>query len=263
MKFIQYNNSSVRYLTFGKGEKLLIAIHGFADAGAAMFEILEDAIGAQYTIYAFDMPYHQKTVWEGDSYSKKDISHIIKTILDKSNHSRFTLMGYSMGGRIALGLLEEYIGQLDKLYLVGSDGLPEGKIIHAHMMPLWIRKGLAKMVRNPNWLLRLSQRLYKWGLLSSLAANFIKKNLADEFNRNRLLNTWISLYEFIIPTRKTKNLIRQHQLPVEMVMGTRDTVILEAYGRRFAKNLPNARLHLLDSSHRLVNEKLGELLRGL
>ncbi len=140
LTFLTYKNSSVRYLSFGNGDKLLIALHGFADNGAAMFPILESVLGEQYTVYAIDLPYHQETIWKEKYYSKKDMAALIQMILDKANKTRFELMGYSMGGRIALGLLPLFANQLDRLFLLASDGLPEGKIIHAHIMPLWFRK---------------------------------------------------------------------------------------------------------------------------
>ena len=51
-------------------------------------------------------------------------------------------------------------------------------------------------------------------------------------------------------------------IPVHLIFGRYDAIIPFERGESFVRELPNAKLHLLDEGHRLVNDKLCELMKS-
>src|SRR5215204_1593318 len=102
--YIHIDDFTVHYQKAGEGSSIILCFHGFGEHGRS-FEQLAAKI-EDYTIIAIDLPFHGQTNWNRDkAFTTEDLINIIKAcpeIHDKS----FGLLGYSMGGRIALSLYE-------------------------------------------------------------------------------------------------------------------------------------------------------------
>lgn len=258
--FIKYGKSKVHYIRFGKGEKLLIALHGFSER-ANSFNALQESLSSVYIVYALDLPFHGQTEWSKETYNQEDISAVFKLILEKENQSQLDLMGYSLGGRIVQKLLFEWKEQIDKVYLIAPDGLKTKGMFNAHLTPVWIRYFLKRLVKNPVWFINLSTRLNKWSLLDRFSSKFVLYHLKTKENRDRLFNTWISLDQFVLYPHKLKKFLAEHPIPVELYYGTKDKIIPAESGKQLSEGLSHVRLNLLEDGHLLLNEKLNEMLK--
>ncbi len=258
--FFDYKNSKLHVIKFGKGEKLLIALHGFGDQ-AKLFLALEDALKNDYTIYAINLPYHGQTQWKEDCFSKNNITDLFDIILKREQKARFELMGFSYGGRIVLAVLFDVINRLDKVYLIAPEGIQAKGMFSARIVPVWLRRILKKSINNPEWLVRILEIYYKTGILSRFNYNFIKKNISTEKRRERIFNTWIFLNNFEVNLTGTRKLLKESALPVELYFGKYDKIIPSEVGEKLSKEIPNIRLNVINEGHLLINEKLNELIR--
>lgn len=259
--FFEYNNSEVHFIRFGNGEKLLIALHGFGDR-ASLFSALETGLKNDYTVYAFDLPYHGQTQWQSASFSQKNMLDLFEIVLKKENKKRFELMGFSFGGRIVLSMIFELINKVDKIYLIAPDGIQTKGMFSALVTPVWFRRFLQKLVNQPDTLIKIMEKCQELGLLSSFSFQFIQTNLATPKRRERLFNTWVSLSDFGVDLKKTKAILKVRAIPVELYFGKSDKIIPPSAGEKLSNGIPNIRLHLIDEGHRLVNERLNDLIRG-
>src|SRR5690606_2199861 len=99
---LPYLQSEFSGVTAGSGDELLICFHGFGES-ASRFTCMEPALGNMFTIVALDMPFHGHTTWsEGRDVEQEDLEALIKKILERFGKQRFSLMGYSMGGRLVM-----------------------------------------------------------------------------------------------------------------------------------------------------------------
>ena len=257
--FLEFQNSKVAFHKFGGGERLLIAFHGYGDQ-ALIFLALEPALKKDYTLYAIDLPYHGQTEWQSDSFSKKNVLDWIDLILKKETKNRFELMGYSYGGRIILSLISELKNYLDKIYLIAPDGIDTKGMFSASIPPVWLRRVLKGMAKNPDKLIRMAAKFHKIGWLSSFNFYFIQTNLATEKRRERLFYTWISLKDFEVDLRKVRSFLKEQVIPVELYFGKYDQIIPLSAGEKLRKGIPNIRLNIIDEGHRLINEKLNQVI---
>jgi len=78
--YIDHPKGKVHALRFGKGPGLLIALHGFGDR-ARMFAVLAEALSAEYTTIAIDLPFHGQTEWREKTFTKADLLEIVSATL--------------------------------------------------------------------------------------------------------------------------------------------------------------------------------------
>ena len=121
----QHKDIKLHYRCIGSGKTPILAFHGFTRTSID-YELFEPFLKDDYTIYAVDLFYHGKTSFKSKnwkSFSKTELKEIFAGFLVHINVKRFEVMGYSMGGRVALFLIEQFATRIDHLYLLAPDGL--------------------------------------------------------------------------------------------------------------------------------------------
>src|SRR5512138_3675541 len=121
---VTYRNSSVACYKFGFGEKLVFCFHGYGEDGNS-FSFLEKYAGAQYSFIAFDLPFHGNTQWHDEEFTTADLVNIIRQLVgaDVNHHTKkISLLGFSLGGRVALSLYQSMPSEIDKIVLLAPDG---------------------------------------------------------------------------------------------------------------------------------------------
>ena len=137
LKQLSYKNSTIGYYRFGSGTQIAFCFHGYGEE-ALLFEFLGKYAGTEFTFYAIDLPFHGKTIWqEGLNFSASDLLQIIVKVLEQHNdpfqsafsdNIKFSLIGYSLGGRIALSLYECIPDKIEKLILLAPDRSEERRV---------------------------------------------------------------------------------------------------------------------------------------
>src|ERR1035437_5613420 len=105
---LKYKDYKMRCQVFGNGAKTMLAFHGFGRDGDD-FKVLEPSLGRAYRIISFDLFYHGKSDSpmnvEAINLSIEDLKVMINGFLLENNIERFSLLAYSLGGRISLELI--------------------------------------------------------------------------------------------------------------------------------------------------------------
>ena len=120
--FLHIPQADFHVIQWGKGPKLLVCFHGFGES-AAEFSCLEPSLGDIYTLVAIDLPFHGSTRWNGEVFDQEIVRHLAEKILEHYQLSIFSVLGYSLGGRVALSLVEALPQQVQQLILVAPDGV--------------------------------------------------------------------------------------------------------------------------------------------
>ncbi len=257
--FYSYQNAQIHCLRFGTGPTLMIALHGFGDR-ARMFAVLEPALTARYTFVAIDWPFHGQTVWPSHRFEKADLLAIIDLILKKEGKTRFNLMGFSFGGRLAQAMLPDLIQQVDKLYLLSPDGIETKGMTMAVRTPIVVRKFLYKILEKPNWFLKILSFGRKIGVVPGMINHFLAVNLSRPDRFQRTFGCWLSLDSFYLRRRNIKALLKRSQLPTAIYYGAQDEMIRFKTLQKMTEGLPNVQLYVLQEGHRLIGENLANRL---
>lgn len=119
------NNLSYHYRCEGSGPPLLL-LHGFTGSHASWDHLLAGLAG-HFLTYAVDLPGHGKTDTPRDAARCRQelVSADLVALMAHCGHDRFNLLGYSMGGRLALALSICFPEHVTALVLESaSPGLP-------------------------------------------------------------------------------------------------------------------------------------------
>ena len=250
-------NSRIHYRHWGTGPRLVFAFHGYGESAAA-FSFLGEAIGDDFTLVAIDLPFHGQTEWnDGLFFDPRDLLFVlqgIEAVLSAPYLPGWRLLGYSMGGRIALQLLQDRPQLADKLVLLAPDGL---KLNPWYWMATQTCPGnilFRATMRRPGWfflLLRLGHALH-W--VNPSVYKFTVQYIHDDGVRQELYTRWTTMRGFRPRLAAIAAIIRERQLPVRLVYGSYDRIIRWESAEKFRKRGIAATCHLtlLPTGHQLL-----------
>jgi len=261
--FVAYKNSSLHYCLWGTGNKLLLCLHGFGET-ASGFHVFEPFLHREYTIIAPDLPLHGETLWHDPLlFTAEDITAVIDSIpaLHKRN---FSLMGYSMGGRIALHLYQHMPGRIKELILIAPDGI---KINIWYRFATQNRLGniiFKYVMRNPRFFFWITRVLRKGGMINTGVYKYVHIHLQNADMRMQLYNIWTTMRRMKPDIRQIKSLIKANKTTVVLIYGRFDRVIRYTTGEQFRSGIESfCDLHILDAGHRLLTEKNAAVIATL
>ncbi|MFN2173691.1 MAG: 2-succinyl-6-hydroxy-2,4-cyclohexadiene-1-carboxylate synthase [Candidatus Promineifilaceae bacterium] len=117
MARITINNLEYNFHRQGKGSPLVL-LHGFTGCGQS-WKNLDDSISSQVRCITLDLPGHGQTESSSkpERYAIERTAEDVIALADELDLERFSLLGYSMGGRLALYLAIHYPERINALIL--------------------------------------------------------------------------------------------------------------------------------------------------
>lgn len=261
---LSYKNSKVHCRVFGSGKKSALCFHGYGEY-AESFSFLEKYAGDEYRFYAIDLPFHGSTEWnEGLNFNTIDLVKIIQETPGLINQ-QFTLIGFSLGGRVALSLYNTIPDQIEKLILMAPDGL---KINFWYWLTTQTSVGntlFAFTMKYPGWFFTFLKLINKIGLVNASIFKFVNYYIGNKEVRSQLYNRWTAFRKLKPPIKKIKLQIRKYKTNVQLVYGKFDRIILSSRGEKFRKGIEvNCSLKIISSGHQVLHENhIKEILPAL
>ena len=138
-----------------RGAPTLILLHGMG-ASLHTWEPWARALEDSFRVIRFDLPGHGLTPPDptGD-YSDARSHEILAALMDSLGVERATLIGNSMGGRIAWSFAAEQPARVDKLVLISPDGFASPGFEYNKPAEVPASLGLMQYVL-PKWMLRMT-----------------------------------------------------------------------------------------------------------
>ncbi len=225
---------NLHYRTYGNGPIHFVCFHGFSRSGGD-FWFLGNTLGRKCTFHAFDLHFHGSSIGDpkraDDPFTPGELADFFTAFADHLGQPKICLLGYSLGGRMALSLLETMPDRIDQAFLLAPDGLK--------MRP-WYR-GLAAspigrsmyraLVDRPERFHKLVRSLRKVNLLNDRMVEFVMRHTSAKERRQLLHDVWLS-YRLIEPDlRKVAGNLKEHAIRVHLFFGRHDRVIPPLLGR--------------------------------
>lgn len=259
--YLSYRSSRFFGIREGSGTSLLICLHGFGEHSqyyAAVMPGLSDT----YTMVALDMPVHGRTEWrEAEDFKKADLIAVIAMVLEREGHTRFSLMAYSMGGRLAFCIVEAMAAQLDRLILVAPDGLHHNPW-HRFVTTTDIGNRLFRYVTyHPGPFLRLLVLWKKMGWLNQSVYKFVLNRMDTKEKRELVYNVWTCMRWMRPDISRCKELLGHYNIPTLLIFGKYDRVIPPAMGTAFLDGSFPGKLLIEEKGHHLLTEELVGIIK--
>jgi pimeloyl-ACP methyl ester carboxylesterase len=251
---ICFRNSSIHYIRLGNGPEWLFCFHGYGEDGGSFLPLAE-TLGEQFTLVAIDAPFHGKTDWqEGLLFEPADLVEIINRI--KPANQQMRLLGYSMGGRIALQLLQLIPEQISKLVLIAPDGLHKNKWQWIATRTKIGERLFSYTMHNPYWIIGLLDLSAKLGLYNKNLLKFVHYYLDNEDQRLILYRRWTTMRKFRPDKALLKKIIIKNKIPVNILFGKYDRVILTKHGIHFSEHANDyIKVTEIEAGHQLLKER--------
>lgn len=120
--YIQVRNIRTRYWNIGSHGNVIILIHGIG-SGLETWALNVEALAQHHQVYVLDLVGSGRSDKPLGSYSLVALAEFVNAFANVLNLDRFSLMGNSLGGGVALQFALSYPQQVEKLILVNSLGL--------------------------------------------------------------------------------------------------------------------------------------------
>ncbi|XCI75010.1 MAG: alpha/beta hydrolase [Flavobacteriales bacterium] len=100
-----YECTPIHYSTTGNG-RVIVLIHGFMES-LEIWQSLIPTLSEHYQVIAIDLPGHGKTPVLGQVHTMEEMAGVVQAVLTAEDISRAVFVGHSMGGYVALALVEQ------------------------------------------------------------------------------------------------------------------------------------------------------------
>lgn len=260
-----FQGFTLAYRIYGHGPQAAIAFHGFGGTGRN-FEKLEAALKDRFTTYAVDIFFHGESRFPEDRTADRPITPeeftaLMRAFLDARGIDRAVMMGFSLGGRLALTCIERLPDRCAGLWLFAPDGLVRYPWYRAASKWSWGRAVYRRFVTDPGRVHWLFDRARQLRMITERRHLFLKGHTSDTVRRQLVYDVWLSL-RLLEPDLKVVGAnLKAHDLCAEVFLGKHDKVILPQWGRNLKRVAPDrVHLHLLETGHQVVTPELGQRL---
>ena len=252
--FIQTGSQQLHYLQWGTGKELLLAFHGYG-RNAANFDLFVPYLQQRYTIVSVDLPNHGSSAWADDAVlSRPQLKTLAHKLMADHGVRKLSLLGYSMGGRVCLALVELMPECIDKVTLLATDGLTVNNYYY-FFTGTWLgKKMFSNMLQHPGKYFAFLRQMKKWKLVNESQYKFVMHYLESEQDRIHIARRWPALRMIIPSPAGLKRLIQKHGIQVTMFMGRFDRIMPPELAQKFRSGLSTVQLHILEKGHRIFDE---------
>lgn len=266
-QFLAYKSSQIAWYRFGNGDRIVLCFHGYGENGMA-FSFLGQLAGKEYSFLAIDLPYHGNTQWlENKAFEPADLLQIALQLLSSDglgSHNAepsFSLLGFSLGARMALQLYQLIPAQVERLVLLAPDGLKVNFWYWLSTQTMAGNRLFAFTMKKPSWFFGLLRLFNRLGWVNTSIFKFVNYYIGNEEVRRLLYARWHCFRRIKPRIKKIRLAVTEHKTPVRLLYGRHDRIILPGPGYRFSKGIESCcHISIIGSGHQVLHEKHGNAI---
>lgn len=251
-----FKSHQISYRKFGTGASVLLAFHGFGQ-NSQVFAPLETWQNRHFTIFAIDLFFHGESHYQGNELLRKsDWHHLLTAFLAEHRINRFSLAGFSLGGRFALATVEAFAGQVDQLILIAPDGITRSFWYQLATGSVAGRRLFRYALRHLSLLNGLGHALTRLGLLNRTVMRFAEISLGTIEQRELVYQSWTQFRLIQANIRLVSRLLNEHPIQIRFFIGAFDRIVPGSYILPLTNRLANYQLNNLPTGHNHLIELL-------
>jgi len=233
----------------------VLMLHGFGSS-LQTWEPWAKALSAQFRVIRLDLP--GSGLSEPDpsgDYSDARSIELLLALMDQLHLARASVVGHSMGGRIAWTLAATHPQRVDKLVLLSPDGFASPGEAYGAKPEVPMTLKLMRFTL-PKWLLRMNlEPAYanSAAMTDALATRYHDLMLAPGSRQALLARLQQRVLVDPVP------LLQRINAPTLLLWGKQDALIPITNAADYTRALPNSRLVALDGVGHLPQEEAPEL----
>jgi len=253
-----FHNGDLRmhFLRSGNGLHVLISLHGFGRSSADFVRFTRP-LHKVFTVYAADIFFHGKSTVDRpapdrDPIPPEEFTAFFAAFFDHIGADQVWLMGYSLGGRLAMVLAQNMPGRIGGLYLFAPDGLNVNRW-YGLLSHYAAGRALFRFFRRrPSWFFRTLRFLLKVGVVSPRTADFVESQIQSAADQERVYMTWCFLRKLEPDHKLLGQRLKANAISLDLYFGLYDNIIREGQAKKLLRYFPAAQVHMLRSGHFLL-----------
>lgn len=249
-RIFYFEEARLGYTKSGTGTSALLVFHGFGQDHTA-FDPLTEALAEQYTIYSFDLFFHGSSKWPfGDHpLTKNQWKRMITRFLSDQNIDRFSLMGYSLGGKFVLATLEALPSQVVSVFFLAPDGIQLNFWYRLAVGTRPMRALFKTMIEKPGLFTGAASLATRLGLVDKGIARFASTQMDSLEKRQRVYLSWVVFRRLAFGMKHIAGLFNANPIKTWFFVGRFDKMITEKTVKPLFSKLKNSELKILESGH--------------
>lgn len=246
------------YELSGEGEQFLLLFHGFG-LTKEIFDPWTSHLHAKYCLIKIDLFYHGESEKALGYLQKTDWKAIVQGLLNHLNIDRFSVLGFSLGGRFAICTALELSNRCDELILIGPDAVYKTPYFRLATSPVF-RPIFKFLMFNPRLLDSLISAVVFLRIAGSYLADFVRKELGEPANRRRVYISWNHFKPLGYTPAQLNEQLKKLDAKKVLIVGTRDIVIKPHRIIPILQPLGFEAVEMDKKHHQLVKEDTAEAL---
>ena len=228
----------VYYERHGAGEPLVFS-HGWLE-DCTMWDTQVEHLAKNYAVIVYDHRGYGRSDKPREHYSIQTLSDDLFALLHNLQLERVTLIGFSMGGMMALVFALDHPHILSKLVLVGATAKAA--------FTMHLARVLRYLLPYPRFLRVVGARMFYKPSPQIVGDMLVRARRANRYAAFESLREFTSNYD-------VRERVSTIQVPTLIVVGEQDTINLEA-SRLLHRKIKGSELHIVpNSGHAVMLEK--------
>ncbi len=246
------------YEILGNGTEPLLVFHGIGQTGKECFSAFEHELGSHFKIYAFDLPFHGKSAslfqdgrWDrGDEpVSAGEWKEFISAFLGQHGISRFSVAGFSLGGRFALATLDLFFDKIEKAWLIAPDGVVDQPLYRLATGSRMMRGVFFSVMRRRKTLQRFVGMLKDLRLIHISLVRILNRLTASDEHAMLVFRSWVNFRKLKASDRFFQKDPYDFKNKVFLFLGKYDHLVKEHNVRPLLRKLDRRQVIWLNSGH--------------
>lgn len=241
----------------------MLAFHGFGQTGKD-FEAFETSLGKEFTIYSFDLFHHGLSTYDGKPITKEELKYWIETFLKEKGIEEFSLIAFSLGGRVAFTLIELFEERVDYAFLLAPDGMKINlayRFVANTQLGAWVYGLLAN---NPGFFITPLKLLKTTGIIKDKLYQFFINQMRTPEKRQMVFKVWVTFREIIPNLKNVQRIVNAGKVNFHLILGKKDLVIRVAFAKKLMSGIENKNvLQVVKSGHYMFTPDIGNYIAKL
>lgn len=253
----QYQGMTMAYTKHGVGKRNMLVFHGFGQH-KNYWQKVAASLQKEYTVYSFDLFFHGESAWprRDNPVQKAEVVALFVAFLAANKIERFSVAGFSLGGKFALTLCEGLSNRLDELILIAPDGLKANFWYQLATGYRWSRSLFKYFIFQPKLFFRFVNTLYNLRLADRSVLRFAANQMGTRAKRHQVYFSWCVFKDLQFDIQHLITTINKENIAVWGISGKYDKVIKTKHLQSFLRKIKNGTLVTLEAGHANLLQKV-------
>ena len=252
------------YLDSEKGDDVWLTLHGYGQSAEVMHKFMQ-TFRPNARVLSFDLPLHGgTTVKKNEAVRIGDLAELAGNALRAVGGKKCSILAYSLGGKVALKMIELDPGKLNHVVLMAPDGLKINKLygfVTNTLLGRWIFR---LVIVFPQPILFFSKLISTLRIMNPKIHEFVSSQLSEKDNRQKILDTWMIFKNVKPDLDQVSKRVWRYSVNLTLVFGKTDRVIHPKLAKKLSgANCKSAEVIMLDAGHNLTTKRHAEKILKL